>query len=135
MDGASEIMHHFSRYLTAVALTIIASTAAIGETTRSGMTQSMLRGFKLALEEYKADIGSYPSTSMGLYALIEKPKNINNWRGPYIPKLRAVIDPWGNKLRYNHPPLYNNSEYELYSVGPNGVDEHSYGDDIKLQLR
>lgn len=44
--------------------------------------------------------------------------------------LKEILDPWGKALRYRQPPSKNLNTYDLYSYGPNGVDNAGLGDDI-----
>ncbi len=76
----------------------------------------------LALKLYELDNGMFPTTEQGLDALLKKPTSPptpKNWKGPYIE--REPIDPWGNRYKYrlpgSHPPI----DYDLYSLGPDGV--------------
>jgi hypothetical protein len=39
-------------------------------------------------------------------------------------------DGWGRPLRYRCPGPIHPRGWDLYSVGPNGIDEHGLGDDI-----
>ncbi|HSY53736.1 MAG TPA: type II secretion system protein GspG, partial [Opitutaceae bacterium] len=42
-------------------------------------------GIKIPLNAYRMSMGSYPSTSDGLNALVAAPgSNADNWRGPYL---------------------------------------------------
>lgn len=44
--------------------------------------------------------------------------------------LREIVDPWGGSLIYRIPPTKNLNTYDLYSKGPDGVDNAGAGDDI-----
>lgn len=39
-------------------------------------------------------------------------------------------DPWGQPIIYIAPAKYGHLEFDLYSIGKNGIDEHGAGDDI-----
>jgi hypothetical protein len=41
-----------------------------------------------------------------------------------------IVDTWSNKLLYEHPARGGACDYELYSSGPNGVDDQGKRDDI-----
>ena len=43
---------------------------------------------------------------------------------------RPLLDPWGRPFVYRVAP---NSEYRLYSLGPDGVDENGKGDDVTAE--
>src|SRR5574341_2055289 len=45
-------------------------------------------------------------------------------------EMREIIDPWGNALHFRYPPTRNLNTYDLYSEGPDGIDQNGAGDDI-----
>ena len=59
-----------------------------------------------ALDQYRLDIGSYPSTQEGLNALMTNPGQ-EKWDGPYLKK-NVPIDPWGNPYNYQFPGRMEN---------------------------
>jgi general secretion pathway protein G len=76
-----------------------------------------------ALEMYRLEIGSYPTTEQGLAALVQKPANIEQWKGPYLRKPIVPKDPWGRDYRYRHPGEHGN--FDIYSLG---ADDANGGD-------
>ncbi len=66
-----------------------------------------------ALDQYRLDTGSYPSTQEGLNALMTNPGQ-ENWDGPYLKK-NLPLDPWGRPYNYQCPGTHG--EYDLYSLG------------------
>lgn len=85
--------------------------------------------FSIYLENFRKDIGRYPSQQEGLDALFFRRVDIKNWNGPYINK-RIPLDPWGNKYRYVYPSKYGNKNYDIYSIGKNRIDNFGNVDDI-----
>ena len=73
-----------------------------------------------ALKLYELDNGSFPTSDEGLNALLGKPASANNWRGPYLEK--KPIDPWGREYKYRCPGEHRTSDYDLYSLGKDGVE-------------
>jgi general secretion pathway protein G len=78
----------------------------------------------IALETYRLDAGSYPSTTDGLHALVERPvgsASPNTWRGPYL-KRAVPLDPWGRPYVYGNAGRQSGGtlEYELSSLGRDG---------------
>ena len=69
-----------------------------------------------ALELYYMENGSYPSTDVGLKALVEAPAEAPRWNGPYLKKAQNLLDPWGHPYQYKYPA--SNGAYEVYSLGP-----------------
>ena len=70
-----------------------------------------------ALDLYELDNGAFPAS---LTALVEKPADALNWKGPYLKK-NNFLDPWGNPYAYKCPGTHN-PDYDLYSYGRNGVE-------------
>ena len=84
----------------------------------------------LALKLYKLDNGRYPTTAQGIKSLLSKPTASpapQNWYGPYLET--DPLDPWKEEYKYKCPGDHNTSGYDLYSVGPDGVEAND--DDIK----
>ena len=87
-----------------------------------------------ALELYYLDNGVYPSGDQGLRALIEMPNTGDvpeNWKaGGYLAKAKLPKDPWGNEYVYISPGTHN-EDYDLYSLGKDGVEGgEEYDSDI-----
>ena len=84
-----------------------------------------------ALDLYELDNGRYPTTEQGMQALITEPSAApvpKNWRGPYFKKKKTLPqDPWKNDYVYVAPGVHNTEEYDLSSLGPDGVES---ADDI-----
>lgn len=69
-----------------------------------------------ALDHYRLDTGSYPTTEQGLNALITNP-GVERWQGPYLKK-GVPLDPWGKPYIYQYPGTHG--DYDLYSYGRDG---------------
>jgi general secretion pathway protein G len=88
--------------------------------TATARTQIELIG--MALDNYRLDNGSYPTTEQGLAALQEKPTRepvAANWRGPYLKKA-IPADPWGRPYGYASPGEQNPRAYDLWTFGRDG---------------
>jgi general secretion pathway protein G len=79
-----------------------------------------------ALKLYELDNGAFPDSSEGLNALLNKPANSNTWHGPYLEK--KPVDPWGREYKYKCPGDHRVNDYDLYSLGRDGVESD---DDVK----
>jgi len=75
--------------------------------------------FGTALDALRLDVGRYPTTEEGLQALREKPSDMNEWKGPYLPK-EIPRDPWGKPYVYKSPGEHY--DYDLLSYGLDGVE-------------
>jgi len=72
-----------------------------------------------ALNLYKLDNFSYPSTEQGLDALVAKPNgqpDAPNWKGPYLE--HPPQDPWGKPYQYMHPGQHGDAD--VFSFGADG---------------
>ena len=72
----------------------------------------------LALDMFEIDTGRFPSSEEGMGALRADP-GAPGWKGPYLKK--DPKDPWGKSYLYKSPGTHN-SDYDLYSAGPNGIE-------------
>jgi len=70
-----------------------------------------------ALDQFRLDVGHYPSSAEGLSALFTKPANVPKWVGPYLQK-NVPLDPWGKPYLYKQPGEHG--EYDLLSYGKDG---------------
>ncbi|MBI3562653.1 MAG: type II secretion system major pseudopilin GspG [Gammaproteobacteria bacterium] len=86
-----------------------------------------IRVLEEALNLYKLDNFSFPTTDQGLDALVQKPSLAPEPKrykqGGYIKKLPK--DPWGNDYQYLNPGVHG--EIDVYSKNK---DENSIEDDI-----
>ena len=96
-----------------------------GELLKTAMqthTESDIRTIATQLMVYNARNGQYPTTEQGLDALVHKPT---------LPPVSArwtnlmdeiPLDPWNHPYRYRSPAQKSPKPYDLYSLGPDGVE-------------
>ena len=89
-----------------------------------------IQELRAALDLYRLELGSYPSSEQGLDALITKPRNVNNWNGPYLKKNVIRKDPWGFDYQYRSPG--QNGDFDLWSLG---ADNREGGDGENRDVR
>lgn len=80
---------------------------------------SDIAGIVSALNLYKLDNFTYPSSEQGLDALVVKPSSqpdTPNWKGPYLDRMPK--DPWNHPYLYQHPGQHG--EIDVYSLGADG---------------
>ncbi|VAW61407.1 General secretion pathway protein G [hydrothermal vent metagenome] len=81
-----------------------------------------IQAIESALDIYKLDNYTYPTTDQGLDALVNQPSTDpvpNNWqKGGYVKKLQK--DPWQREYLYLNPG--ERSEIDIYSLGADGVE-------------
>ena len=87
-----------------------------GAKQKAAKTQIALFGG--ALDQFRLDIGRYPSTQEGLDALRKNP-GLDSWDGPYLPK-DIPADPWGKTYIYRCPGEHG--DYDLLSLGADGQE-------------
>ena len=92
----------------------------IGQVGKSKQTaaKAQIEMLSNALEMYRLDTGKYPPQGEGLKALINKPGEVNNWKGPYLKKNVIPKDPWGAEYVYKHPGEHG--DYDILSYGADG---------------
>lgn len=82
-----------------------------------GAAKAQIEALAKALDAYRLDTGHYPSTSVGLRALVTKPANEARWQGPYLQKA-VPPDPWGRAFIYRSPGI--SDDFDLMSYGKDG---------------
>jgi len=97
------------------------------EKARLVAARNQIDSFKNALGIYELDNGVFPTGEQGLQALIAQPSGaaLPNWKGPYLDPPVIRKDPWGRDYIYRYPGQKIPNGYDLFSVGPNGIE----GDD------
>jgi general secretion pathway protein G len=80
-------------------------------------TKAQIDALQKSLDQYRLDVGRYPSTEQGLAVLVTKPADEPKWQGPYLSKA-VPKDPWGNDYQYRSPGEHG--EYDLLSLGKDG---------------
>ncbi|MBT9492842.1 MAG: type II secretion system major pseudopilin GspG [Paucibacter sp.] len=79
--------------------------------------RAQIDGLQKSLDQYRLDVGRYPSTEQGLAVLVAKPADEPRWAGPYLSKA-VPKDPWKNDYQYRAPGEHG--EYDLLSFGRDG---------------
>jgi general secretion pathway protein G len=79
--------------------------------------RAQIDALQKSLDQYRLDVGRYPSTEQGLAVLVSKPADEPKWVGPYLSKALPK-DPWGHDYQYRSPGEHG--EYDLLSFGKDG---------------
>ena len=88
--------------------------------TTAAKTQMALIG--TALDNFRLDNASYPTTEQGLQGLRDKPTREpipTNWKGPYLRK-EVPLDPWGRAYVFRSPGTRNANGFDLMTLGRDG---------------
>ena len=84
------------------------------------IAKAQMEAFEKTLDNYRLDIGRYPTTEEGLAALMAAPPTAGaKWNGPYLKK-GVPQDPWGNPYQYRSPGTKAGVDYEIVSTGKDG---------------
>lgn len=86
--------------------------------------RAQIKALEDSLDQYRLDVGHYPSNEQGLEALTAAPAGETRWQGPYLKKA-VPKDPWGSSYQYRYPGEHG--EVDIYSFGkdsqPGGTGE------------
>ncbi len=91
-------------------------------------TKAQIVGLEKALQQYRLDVGRYPTTEQGLAALMTKPANVNKWAGPYLEK-SVPTDPWGRPYVFVSP-----GEHGDFDISSTGRDGRPGGDGLDADI-
>lgn len=101
----------------------------IGKSEQS-LARAQIEAFAKALDAYRLDVGSYPSSEEGLKALTERQGTNSKWNGPYLQKA-VPMDPWGHAYIYRAPGT--KGDFDLGSLGRDGQPGGT-GDNADIQF-
>jgi general secretion pathway protein G len=79
--------------------------------------RAQIEALEQALEQYRIDVGHFPTSTEGLQALTAAPAGEAGWAGPYLKKA-VPKDPWGRPFVYQEPGTHG--EIDLTSYGKDG---------------
>ena len=114
----------------AIAAMVVPRLAGRSEDARRKIAEADVKGnLSVALKLYEVDNGRYPTTEQGLNALLVKPAAPpvpRNWKGPYLEQ--EPLDPWQKPYAYRYPGTHPPKDYDLFSLGPDGLESE---DDVR----
>lgn len=103
--------------LGTLAAIVVPKFAGRTEQARITAASTQIANFGVVLDSFEVDNGYYPKGKGGLTDLVERPRDAQNWRGPYL-KQEIPKDPWGNAYIYECPGKHNDDTYDVMSMGP-----------------
>ena len=83
---------------------------------KQSAAKAQIELFGQALDQFRLDVGRYPTSQEGLTALVTN-SGIDKWEGPYLKK-GLPNDPWGRPYIYTCPGTHG--EYDIVSYGRDG---------------
>lgn len=106
--------------LSILAVVIVPRVIDRPDQARVARVQSDLAALSSALNLYRLDNFTYPSTEQGLRALVERPTTAPvppNWAASgYIDRLPR--DPWGGEYQYLSPGVHG--PFDIFTLGADG---------------
>jgi general secretion pathway protein G len=110
--------------LGAAAIYKIKGTVDVAKETR---VESDIKNVLTQIKVYEARNLQPPTTEQGLKALVEMP-SVEPLPGKWSQLMEEVPkDPWNQELRYVYPAKRSKSDYDVFSLGKDGVES---ADDI-----
>lgn len=105
--------------LAILAAMIVPRIIGRAEDAKVARAVSDLSTVRSMLDNFRIDVGRYPTSEEGLESLRSAPADAGGWRGPYSQKPIGV-DPWGNPYIYEWPGNDGDDSYILLSYGADG---------------
>lgn len=108
--------------LSILAAIVVPKFSGRTEQARNTAAQSQISTFGTALDAFEVDNGYYPKGRNGLNDLVVRPRDAQNWKGPYMKAEgdQLPLDPWQHPYAYECPGKHNPSSYDISSAGPDG---------------
>ena len=72
------------------------------------------------VQQFRIDVGRYPTSEEGVQALTVQPSGATNWQGPYSRKA-IPNDPWGAPYVYQFPGPLGEDSFSVLSYGSDGA--------------
>lgn len=103
----------------------------IGDAAKLKQVEADFKSLESALQMYKLNAGTYPTTQQSLKALQDKPSTTPVPRRWVQVMNKIPNDPWGAPYSYRFPGKKRANEFEIVSKGPDGME--NTGDDLSSQ--
>ncbi|PKU21567.1 type II secretion system major pseudopilin GspG [Telmatospirillum siberiense] len=87
---------------------------------RTQTARVQVQNIVASLELFYVDLHRYPTEAEGLKALVTAPPEMAGWNGPYLRKMDALRDPWGNPYGYRNPGKFGN--IDVFSLGSDNAE-------------
>jgi len=96
----------------------VLTPAIIGQMSRARAkaAELQLETLATAVENFRNDVGRYPTKEEGLSALVQD-KGAEGWTGPYA-RTKGLQDPWGRTVIYI--PSDDGRSFQVESLGADG---------------
>jgi general secretion pathway protein G len=105
--------------LAILAAVVVPKFVGRSEQAKESAAKTDLANISLMLDTFEKDNDRFPTTQEGLQALVERPANLDTWKGPYVDAVPN--DPWKHPYIYRVPGN-GGKAYDLLSAGPDGSE-------------
>lgn len=95
----------------------------VGQDAEVSKAASDVKTWETNLVRYKTKAMMLPTQQQGLAAMVTQPTVEplpKRWSA--LAKPEALMDPWGRPYQYRNPGKKDPAGYDLYSLGPDGVE-------------
>ncbi|MEM9421234.1 MAG: type II secretion system major pseudopilin GspG [Pseudomonadota bacterium] len=93
-----------------------------GDTAKLQAARTQVGVFSNALQQYKLEVGNFPTEDQGLEALVQMPQGLRRperyRQGGYLDKPTLPLDPWDSPYQYALPGEFG--VFDVYSLGADG---------------
>ncbi len=86
---------------------------------KAKVARAQIDSLEKALEQYRLEVGTFPTQEQGLEALMTQPAGVNKWQGPYLKK-SVPQDPWGHGYIYKLSESQKDMDMDIISLGSDG---------------
>ncbi|MEO1927771.1 MAG: type II secretion system major pseudopilin GspG [Nautiliaceae bacterium] len=115
-----------------IASLVVPNLISQGEKAKEKLVCIQMKSLKNALDSFKVEEGSYPTTEEGLKALIQNPNPQKYQSYPtkgFLNSKKLPKDPWGHRYIY----VNNNGNIDIISLGADGREGGS-GENRDIRL-
>ncbi len=115
-----------------IASLVVPNLISQGEKAKEKLVCVQMKSLKNALDSFKVEEGSYPTTEEGLKALIQNPNPQKYQSYPtkgFLNSKKLPKDPWGHRYIY----VNNNGNIDIISLGADGKEGGS-GENKDIRL-
>lgn len=84
---------------------------------KANVARAQMDSLEKALDQYRIEVGNFPTQEQGLDALMIKPNGVAKWQGPYLKK-GVPLDPWGHS--YIYKITESGKDMDIVSLGSDG---------------
>jgi len=75
-----------------------------------------------ACDLFQINTGRTPASLNDLVTRPANPAVASGWKGPYLRGPAGLTDPWGRPYRYRVPSTRKEKAFDLWSLGPDGIN-------------